>query len=95
MTITIEEVESIAKLAKLNLSPDEKVIFQKDLSRILEYMKKLNELETNNVEPLSHTLKMLNVMREDKKTNSPFTEKALGNAPEHTDTFFKVPKVIR
>jgi aspartyl-tRNA(Asn)/glutamyl-tRNA(Gln) amidotransferase subunit C len=94
MSISIEEVEKIANLARLYLSDDEKNILSKELSVILEYMDKLNELNTSNVKPLSHPLDLVNVFREDQLGESLSTEDALKNAPDKTDKYFKVPKVI-
>ena len=94
MSISIEEVEKIANLARLYLSDDEKSKLSKELSIILEYMDKLNELNTSNVKPLSHPLELANVFREDELGESLSTEDALKNAPDKTDKYFKVPKVI-
>ncbi|MBU2446695.1 MAG: Asp-tRNA(Asn)/Glu-tRNA(Gln) amidotransferase subunit GatC, partial [Bacteroidetes bacterium] len=61
---------------------------------ILDYMDKLNEIDTNDVEPLSHPIPVENVFREDKVEKSISREDALKNAPDVTEEFFKVPKVI-
>ncbi len=95
MSITIKDVEHIARLAKLDFSEAEKKRFQKDLSKILEYIEKLNELDTTHVEPLSHTQEIVNVMRKDEVKESLPVEEALRNAPSRQGNFFKVPKVIR
>ncbi len=94
MAVTIKDVEHIAKLAKLNLTEDEKTGFTEQFNEILSFMDKLNELDTTNVEPLSHVIELQNVLREDRVRESLPTEEALKNAPSHTDQFFKVPKVI-
>lgn len=94
MAVTREEVKRIAKLAKLNLSEEEEISFQKELSSILDYMDKLNEIDTNDVEPLSHPIPVENIFREDKVEKSISREEALKNAPDATEEFFKVPKVI-
>jgi aspartyl-tRNA(Asn)/glutamyl-tRNA(Gln) amidotransferase subunit C len=65
-----------------------------DLNTILEYMEQLNELDTSNVEPLSHVIEMTNVFREDVLRPGLTREEALRNAPAKTAKFFKVPKVI-
>ena len=95
MAITIEQVEHIAKLAKLEFTPEEKERFTRELNRILEYMEKLNELDTSNVEPLSHTTEITNVFREDRVGKSLPVEEALKNAPSRQGNFFKVPKVVK
>jgi aspartyl-tRNA(Asn)/glutamyl-tRNA(Gln) amidotransferase subunit C len=94
MKITKELVLHIAELAHLKLKEDEIEKFQRDLNQILEYVDKLNELDTENVEPLSHPLPLINVMRDDKLKETVERDKALKNAPDATEEFFKVPKVI-
>lgn len=94
MKITRELVLHIAELANLKLKEEEIEKFQKELNQILEYVEKLNELDTSDVEPLSHPLPVINVMREDKLQKSVEREEALKNAPDSTEEFFKVPKVI-
>lgn len=94
MKVTKELVLHIAELAHLKLREDEVERFQKELNQILEYVDKLNEIDTSQVEPLSHPLPTINIFREDKVESSIQREEALKNAPEATDEFFKVPKVI-
>lgn len=94
MAVTIKDVEHIAKLAKLEFSEDEKAKFTEQFNEILTLMEKLNELDTSEVEPLSHVIELQNVFREDAVKPSILTEEALENAPAKTDKFFKVPKVI-
>lgn len=94
MAVTREEVKRIAKLAKLSLTEDEEINLQKEMSSILDYVDKLNEIDTNDVEPLSHPITVENVFREDKIEKSISREDALKNAPDATEEFFKVPKVI-
>lgn len=94
MAVTREEVKRIAKLAKLSLTEEEEISLQKELSSILDYMDKLNEIDTSGVEPLSHPIPVENVFREDKVEKSISREDALKNAPDATEEFFKVPKVI-
>jgi len=94
MPITMKDVEHIAKLAKLNFSDEEKVKFTTQFNDILSFVEKLKELDTSNVQPLSHVIDFENVMREDKVQPSVTTEEALRNAPAKTEKFFKVPKVI-
>jgi len=87
-------VEYSAKLARLSLSEEEKVLFGSQLDSILSYMEKLNELNTKDIEPTSHVLSLSNVMRDDTPGNSLPRKDALINAPEHTDKFYRVPKII-
>jgi len=92
--ISKEEIEHIASLARLSLTEKEKELFGSQLSSILDYMEKLNELDTRNVEPTSHVLPLSNVMRDDVPGPSIAREDALMNAPDHTEKFFRVPKII-
>jgi aspartyl-tRNA(Asn)/glutamyl-tRNA(Gln) amidotransferase subunit C len=94
MSISIKDVEKIAELARLNLTPEEKNKFTKQFNIILEYFNKLNELDTSRIEPLSHTLDISNIFREDQVQPSLPVEKVLENAPDKTGNYFKVPKVI-
>jgi aspartyl-tRNA(Asn)/glutamyl-tRNA(Gln) amidotransferase subunit C len=94
MAITIQDVEHIAKLAKLEFTDAEKEKFTHQMNQILEYMEKLNSLDTSAVEPLSHVIKLSNVFRTDEVKPGVLTEDALKNAPAKNEQFFKVPKVI-
>lgn len=94
MKISEKEIEHIAALARLSLSEEEKVLFGSQLSSILEYMDKLNELDTKDIEPTSHVLSLSNVMRGDVPKDSLPRDEALMNAPEHTEKFYRVPKII-
>ncbi|KAF0144557.1 MAG: aspartyl-tRNA(Asn)/glutamyl-tRNA (Gln) amidotransferase subunit C [Nitrospirae bacterium] len=87
-------VEHIAKLARLSVSEEEKELFGPQLNGILSYMEKLDELNTKDVGPTSHVLSLSNVMRDDMPGNSIPREDALLNAPDHTDKFYRVPKII-
>ncbi|MGD2095149.1 MAG: Asp-tRNA(Asn)/Glu-tRNA(Gln) amidotransferase subunit GatC [Phycisphaerales bacterium] len=89
-----EQVEKVAKLSRLELSKDEVEEFTGQLSAILGYVEKMNELDTTNVEPLAHCLPISNVFREDKVKDSLGTEKVLSNAPQRDEGFFKVPKIL-
>ena len=77
------------------LSPEEKKIIQKDLNQIIQYFNQLNELDTSNVEPMSHAQNIVNKMRTDEVKDSLPLEEVLKNAPDKRDSFFKVPKLIR
>ncbi len=95
MSVTIKEVEHVANLARLEFTEEEKETFTHQLNDILSYMEKLNELDTSNVEPLSHVIELQNVFREDVVKQSPEREAMLKNAPSKNEKFFKVPKVIK
>jgi aspartyl-tRNA(Asn)/glutamyl-tRNA(Gln) amidotransferase subunit C len=92
--ISREEVQHIAKLARLRLSAEEEERMTYQLNNILVYMEKLNELDTRDVEPMHHAVEQVNVMRDDKPRPSLSSEKALANAPQHNGVFFVVPKVL-
>ena len=87
-------VEKLAHLARLNFDAAEKQSIKKDLQRMIQFVEKLNELDTNGVEPLLHMSDNVNVLREDEVKGSISTKEGLKNAPLHDETFFKVPKVI-
>jgi len=89
-----ELVRKVAKLSRLELTEAEIEEFTGQLGAILEYMDKMNELDTTNVEPLAHCLPISNVLREDIVKESLGTEKTLANAPERDGDFFKVPKIL-
>ena len=88
------QVRKVAKLSRLDLTEDEIEEFTGQLSAILEYVEKMNELDTAGVEPLAHCLPVSNVLRDDSAKESLGTEKVLANAPQRDDQFFKVPKIL-
>ncbi len=92
--ISDETIEYVGILAKLELSDEEKEQAKADIGRMLDYIDKLNELDTSGVEPLSHVFPVYNVFREDVVTNGDESEKILANAPEKKDGSFKVPKTV-
>lgn len=94
MSISKEQVEHIAQLARLSLAQDEVERFTVQLNDILRFAEKLNELDTENVEPTSHVLPITNVLREDEVQPSWPREQALVNAPEQKDGMFRVPPVF-
>lgn len=94
MAVTRKEVEHIAELARLELTDSELEEYTAQLNKILVYMEKLNQLNTENVKPLSHPINCENVFREDVVKPSIDRKEALKNAPSKDDEFFKVPKVI-
>lgn len=92
--INDETIEYVGILAKLELSPEEKEQAKKDMNSMLDYIDKLNELDTANVEPMSHVFSIHNVFREDQVENGDQREQILANAPEQKDSMFKVPKTV-
>ena len=92
--ITEETIDYVGILAKLELSDEEKTQAKTDMERMLNYIDKLNELDTTGVEPMSHVFPVENVFREDVVTNGDESEKTLGNAPGVKDNMFVVPKTF-
>lgn len=95
MEITDKTVDELAHLARLQFEGEEKERIKKDLNRILGFMEKLNELDTEGVEPLVHLSEELNVMRRDEAKRTISQEEALKNAPKRDSDYFKVPKVLK
>lgn len=94
MKLTLADVENVARLARLELTDDEKKLFAGQMDSIIGYVEKLKELDTDGVLPTSHAVPMENAFREDTVTPSITLEKALGNAPRRAESFFVVPNVI-
>ena len=92
--ITLEQVTHVAKLARLALPAERLARFSGQLESILEYVAKINEVDTTGVEPMAHALPIHNVLRDDVPQPALPVEKVLQNAPETDGPFFKVPKVI-
>lgn len=94
MKITAAEVEHVAQLARLELSAEEKSLFVGQMDAILGYVDKLKELSTDDVQPTSHAIPVENAFRPDREAPSIGVEKALANAPDRAESFYRVPKVI-
>ncbi len=92
--ISDETMEYVGILAKLELSEEEKEAAKKDMGRMLDYIDKLNELDTAGVEPMSHVFPVKNVFREDKVENGDDHEEMLANAPKVKDGMYMVPKTV-
>ena len=94
MKIGPEEVRRVGVLARLALTPAEEELLTVQLDSILQFVDKLNEVDTSAVEPLAHVVDVGNALREDRITNQPATDLLLANAPAREKDFFKVPKII-
>lgn len=92
--ISDETIEYVGILAKLELSDEEKEAAKKDMASMLDYIDKLNELDTTGVEPMSHVFPVNNVFREDMVANGDDSENMLKNAPEVKDSGYMVPKTV-
>lgn len=94
MGISGKDVEYLALLARLRLTPEERDRFATELNEILSYVEKLKTAKTEGIPPTSHVLKLSNVFREDKVKVSLTLDEALANAPSREGPFFKVPRII-
>ena len=94
MNIKNEIVDYVAALAKLELTAEEKERAKVDLGNILGYIDTMNELDTEGIEPMSHTFTLRNVFREDEVMNGDDRENLLMNAPVKKDGCFVVPKTV-
>lgn len=91
--ITVKDVEHVAKLARLELTENEKEKFTKQLGDVLKYVEQMNEVDTTGVVPMAHAFDIVNVMREDEVVYEQTKEELMANAPEEENGFFKVPKI--
>jgi len=94
MSITIADVEYVARLARLELTEEEKTLFAGQMGAILGYVEKLKGLDTEGILPTSHAVPMENSFREDSTAPSIGVTKALANAPDRAESFYRVPRVI-
>lgn len=94
MSISVQEVQHLAKLAKLSFSEDELAKIAKELDEIVGYVEQLKELNVEGIAPTSHVLDLANVFREDKVEPALPVEEVLRNAPATNHGYFSVPKVI-
>ncbi len=94
MSITVQEVQHLAKLAKLSFSEDELSKIAQELDAIVGYVEQLKELDVEGIAPTSHVLDLANVFREDKVEPALPIEEVLRNAPASNHGYFSVPKVI-
>ncbi len=94
MGLTREDVKRVAILARMELTLEEEEQLTLQLDKILHYIEKLDQLDTENVEPLAHMGNIVNAFREDRVINRPATDPLLTNAPDREQNFIKVPKII-
>ena len=92
--ITLAEVEHVARLARLDIAPDEKERMRGQLDAILGYVEQLRRVDTTGIEPTAHVLPLVNVLREDEVRPSYPEEAVLANAPEPEDGQFRVPRIL-
>ena len=92
--INKEEVKKVAHLARLELNEYEVNNHAEQLEKILEYIKQLEKIDTDDVSPTTRAIEVINVFRKDEKRNSDCTEELLELGPSREDKYFKVPKII-
>ncbi len=88
------DIEKVARLARLDLSEEDREIFGNQLEQVLTYMEQLNRLDTAGVDPTSHAIPIYNVFREDEVKPSVAQEEVLAIAPDEEEGHFKVPRII-
>ena len=94
MSTDIQTIRKLAHLARLEFNEEKEQEMLQDLNKILNWVDQLRELDTENVEPLTHMSEELNVLREDVAQNTITHEQALLNAPKKDSDYFRVPKVL-
>ncbi len=94
MTITAQQIDKISRLARIEISPEHKLELEQKLGKILDWMEVLNEVNTNNIEPLSSVHTMQLVMAKDEVFQDATVEEILSNAPNAKYNYFTTPKVI-
>jgi aspartyl-tRNA(Asn)/glutamyl-tRNA(Gln) amidotransferase subunit C len=94
MSLSPKDVAKVGSLARLALTEQDLARMTGELSKIVDFVSQLGELDTSSVEPLAHPLETRNVFRDDVPKPSLTTEQALANAPRHDDSFFLVPAVL-
>ncbi len=94
MKVDKKEVEYAAVLARIELSEEEKELYSEQLSTILAFFDRLKEVDTENVQPTSHVVDLVNAYRSDQVRPGPGVEAVLANAPERAQRFFRVPKIL-
>ncbi|MBD3282123.1 MAG: Asp-tRNA(Asn)/Glu-tRNA(Gln) amidotransferase subunit GatC [Candidatus Portnoybacteria bacterium] len=92
--INEKQVKHIAKLARIKLTEKEEEKFAKEISSILDYIDKLNEVDTKNISPISQVTGLKNMVRDDSSPKKEKNEKILNQAPDKKDNYFKVPKIL-
>lgn len=92
--VTKDQVLKIAELARLKIHENELEKFTSQMNQILEFVARLNQLDTSHITPTSHAIEMTNAFRKDEVVSSHLRDQAFASSPEHEGNFFRVPKVI-
>ncbi|QFZ92172.2 Asp-tRNA(Asn)/Glu-tRNA(Gln) amidotransferase subunit GatC [Synechococcus elongatus] len=95
MSIDLAQVQKVAHLARLALTPEEEQQFTTQLNSILEYVEQLSELPTDDVQPTTRAIEVVNVTRPDEAQLADNREELLSIAPEHEGDFFRVPQILQ
>lgn len=95
MEVNDDMIDKLAHLSRLKFAESEKPVIKNDLQKMIQFIEKLNELDTSDVEPLLHMSNNVNILRADEVSGSILREEGLKNAAVHNEHFFKVPKVIK
>jgi aspartyl-tRNA(Asn)/glutamyl-tRNA(Gln) amidotransferase subunit C len=93
-SVTIDQIQHVARLARLRFAPDEMAGFAEQFNQIVSYVEQLNKVDTTGVEPLANVLDIIDSLRDDEPGPLLSPAEALRNAPKKTEGFFTVPKVI-
>jgi aspartyl-tRNA(Asn)/glutamyl-tRNA(Gln) amidotransferase subunit C len=94
MALSGDQVRWVAHLARLEISEAEVAMFTEQLSKVVDYIEQLKEVDTEGIEPMAHALPINNVFREDELRESLPVDQALANAPERKGDFYSVPAVL-
>ena len=94
MQINDELIDRLAMLSKLKFEGEKKEVIKADLERMLDFVSKLDQVDTKGVEPLIHMSDVVNVLRQDVTSSDTTKEEALKNAPQKDSDYFKVPRVV-
>ena len=94
MKLSLDEVRHIAQLSRLAISEDETELYAPQLSKIIDYVEQLNNIDTSTIEPTSHIIPLNNVMADDILGDSLPRLEALKNTPDTTGKFYRIPKII-
>ncbi|MEW6726212.1 MAG: Asp-tRNA(Asn)/Glu-tRNA(Gln) amidotransferase subunit GatC [Bacillota bacterium] len=92
--LTRKDVQHVALLARLELTPEEEEMYTSQLGRILDYARILQDLDTGEVPPTAHVLPLQNIFREDEVGEHLDVEDVLANTPDRKGNFFRVPKIV-
>ncbi len=94
MVMKKEDIEYLGNLARIGLTDEEKERFAKELEKIIYYVSQLSEVSTEKIPPVWHAMPVTNVFRKDRMEKSSCSEEIMSGAPDESEGFFKVPRII-